>query len=77
VYSYVKRNLKDISKLNTLAYNGSIFYIIIVPDIYSSGQYIIIFILLFKSLVRLELIFILLSFIFLFLLFYIIRFYYL
>jgi hypothetical protein len=35
VYSYIKRNLKDVNKLNTLAYSGSIFYIIIVLDIYS------------------------------------------
>jgi hypothetical protein len=50
--------------LNILAYSEGIFYIIVVPDIYSLGQYITIFILLFKSLVRLKLIFILLSFIF-------------
>jgi hypothetical protein len=52
-----------VSKLNILAYSESIFYIIVVPDIYSLGQYIIILILLFKSLVRIKLIFILLSFI--------------
>jgi hypothetical protein len=58
-----------VSKLNILIYNGSIFYIIVVPDIYSLGQYIIIFILLLESLKRLELIFILLSSVFIFLLF--------
>jgi phosphoglycerol transferase MdoB-like AlkP superfamily enzyme len=57
-----------VSKLNTLAYNGGIFYIIIVSNIYSLGQCIIIFILLFKNLKRLELIFILLSSVFIFLL---------
>jgi hypothetical protein len=46
--------------LNILIYSGSIFFIIVVPDIYNLKQYIIIFILLFKSLVRLEFIFILL-----------------
>jgi hypothetical protein len=58
VYSYVKRNLRDVSKLNILAYSGGIFYIIIIPDIHSLEQCIIIFILLLKSLERLELIFI-------------------
>jgi hypothetical protein len=58
VYSCVKRNLRDVSKLNTLAYSGGIFCVTVVPDIHSSGQCITIFILLLKSLERLELIFI-------------------
>jgi hypothetical protein len=57
-----------VSKLNTLVYNGCIFYIIIVLDIHSLKQYIIIFILLFESLKWLKLIFILLSSVFIFLL---------
>jgi hypothetical protein len=69
VYSYIKRNLRDVSKLNTLIYNKSIFYITVVPDIYSLGQCIIIFIFLFESLKRLKLIFILLSSVFYILLF--------
>jgi hypothetical protein len=68
VYSCVKRNLRDVSKLNTLAYSGGIFYVTIVPDIYNLGQYITILILLLESLKRLELIFILLSSVFIFLL---------
>jgi hypothetical protein len=68
VYSYIKRNLRDVSKLNTLAYSGGIFYIIVVSDIYSLGQCIIILILLLESLERLEFIFILLSSVFIFLL---------
>jgi hypothetical protein len=57
-----------VSKLNILIYSGGIFYIIIVPDIYSLKQCIIIFILLLKSLERLEFIFILRSSVFIFLL---------
>jgi hypothetical protein len=58
-----------VSKLNILAYNGGIFYIIIVPNIYSLRYYIIIFIFLLESLKRLEFILILLSSVFIFLLF--------
>jgi hypothetical protein len=57
-----------VSKLNTLAYSGGIFYVIIVLDIHSLKQCIIIFILLLESLERLELIFILLTSVFIFLL---------
>jgi hypothetical protein len=56
-----------VSKLNTLDYSRGIFYLTVVPDICNLEQYINIFILyLFKSLKRLELIFILLFFIFYF-----------